>query len=286
VTHNTSVRSALTALLVGVVAVQTLQAQSPRRTDINDASRPIKPAELSRAAQLGVQFIELPIGFDGIAVVVNPQNDFCDHLTVAELKRIWEPGSKIRNWKDVRSGFPDLELRLYGPGTDSGTFDYFIETIVGKAKAARSDFTASEDDNVLVQGVAGDRGGLGYFGFSYYAENVDRLKLLGIDPGNGKRVRPSIDTIAAGTYTPLSRPLFMYVNTRSLERPAVRAFLEFTIQNAPRIVQHPRVNYVALDRDLYDDIWARVENRVTGSEYAKPENRGKSIRALFGDGPE
>jgi phosphate transport system substrate-binding protein len=145
-----------------------LEKRPDLRTDISDASRPIKPAELRRAQELGVQFIEMPIAYDGIAVVVNPANNWCDSLTIEELRKIWEPNSRVNNWQNVRPGFPDVPLRLYGPGTDSGTFDYFVETVVGKAKSCRSGFTPSEDDNVLVQGVAGDRGGLGYFGFSYY----------------------------------------------------------------------------------------------------------------------
>lgn len=245
-----------------------LDSRPDLRTDINDASRTIGPSELQKAKKLGIEFIELPIALDGIAIVVHPDNNFCDHLTTDELKRMWEPGSKINNWSQVRAGFPDFPLKLYGPGTDSGTFDYFTEAIVGEEEASRSDFTMSEDDNVLVQGVAGDRGGLGYFGFAYFHENRDRLKLLGIDPGNGTPVRPSLETIRGGTYRPLSRPLFLYVNAASARRPEVAAFLEFYIENAAEIAQHPRIGYVPLPEKLYPVLLERVRNGTTGSVMA------------------
>ena len=259
-----------------------LEKRPDLRTDISDASRPIKAKELELAKKVGVEFIEMPIGYDGIAVVVNPRNTFCKNLTIAELKKIWEPNSKINNWKDVRPGFPDLPLKLYGPGTDSGTFDYFVETVVGKAKSCRSDFTPSEDDNVLVQGVAGDAGGLGYFGFSYYEANQDKLNLLAINEGDAPQVKPSMKTIGDGTYTPLSRPLFLYVNVDSAERPEVRAFLTFIFKNAKKIVEHPKVNYVALGDKLYTAIWDRFENRTTGSVYTDPANKGKGLPAIYG----
>jgi phosphate transport system substrate-binding protein len=258
-----------------------LEQRADLRTDISDASRPIKPAELGRAAEVGVEFIELPLAYDGIAVVVNPANHWCDSLTVEELRKIWEPNSKINNWKDVRPGFPDVPLELYGPGTDSGTFDYFVETVVGKAKSCRSDFTPSEDDNVLVQGVAGDRGGLGYFGFSYYEANKNELHLLGISAEGGKPIKPSLPTIRDGSYSPLSRPLFMYVNTDAAKRPEVKAFLQFVFTNAKKIVEHPKVNYVALSDELYKAIWSRLEKRVTGSVFADPQSKGKSLVELY-----
>ncbi len=229
------------------------------RTDINDASRSIKNSELKRAESLGITITEIPIALDGIAVVVNPKNNFCNHLTVNELKRIWEPGSEITNWKQVRAGFPDLKLTLFGPGTDSGTFDYFTEAIVGKEKACRNDFTASEDDNVLVQGVAGEEGGLGYFGFSYYEANTAKLKDVPIDNGDGKPITPTLETIRSGTYSPLSRPLFLYINNDSLKRPEVAAFLRFYLENAPTIVEHPMVNYVALSQTEYQQSLAKIE---------------------------
>lgn len=243
-----------------------LDDQPALRTDISDASRPIKDVELSRAEKLNVQFIEVPIAIDGLSVVVHPSNGFCEHLTVEELKRIWEPGSKIKNWKEVRAGFPDLPMKLYGPGTDSGTFDYFTEVIVGKEKASRSDYTASESDNVLVQGVSGDKGSLGYFGHSYWLENKSKLKLVAIDGGDGKPIAPTTtDVIRSGVYKPLSRPLFLYVNAESYKRPEVRAFLDFYLVHAKEIVEHPRVGYVGLSDELYNMGMQRLANGMTGS---------------------
>lgn len=241
------------------------------RTDINNASRPIKLAEMETAARLGIEFIELPIGLDGIALVVNPENKFCEHLTVAELKRVFEPGSKVNNWKDIREGFPDVPLKLYGPGRDSGTFDYFTEAIVGKEKAGRDDsiYSASENDNVLVQGVMGDRGALGYFGFAYYEAYQDKLKLLAIDRGDGKPLKPTLDGIRDGSYKPLSRPLFIYVSKASLARPEVTAFLNYYMTNAPAIVEDPHVQYVALPPAVYDLARQRLKDQVTGSAMAR-----------------
>jgi len=258
-----------------------LEQRPDLRTDISDASRPIKASELSLAKKVGVKFVEMPIGYDGIAVVVNKANTFCKTLTVAELRRIWEPGSKVKTWKDVRPEFPDLPIKLYGPGTDSGTFDYFVETVVGKAGACRSDFTPSEDDNVLVMGVEGDPGALGYFGFSYYEANKKKLNLLAIDGGNGKPIQPSLPTIRDGSYAPLSRPLFVYVNVDASKRPEVIAFLRFLYSNAKSIVEHPKVNYVALSDDLYAAIWSRLEKGVTGSMLADPKNKGKELADLY-----
>lgn len=263
-----------------------LEERADLRTDISDASRPIKPTEISRAAEIGVEFIEMPIAYDGIAVVVNPANDWCESLTIEELRKIWEPESKINNWKDVRPGFPDVPLKLYGPGTDSGTFDYFVEAVVEKARACRSDFTPSEDDNVLVMGVAGDRGGLGYFGFSYYEANRAKLNLLAISADGRPPLKPSMETIRDGSYSPLSRPLFLYVNRTATDRPEVMAYLKFLFTNAKRIVEHPKVNYVALSNELYEAIWARLEKRVTGTVYADPASSGKSLDELFRPHPE
>ncbi len=182
-------------------------------TDIQDASRPVTPKEVETCAAAGIEFIELPVAYDGLAVVVNPQNDWVDHLTVDELKKVWEPAAqgKITNWNQVRDGFPDLPLKLYGPGTDSGTFEYFTEAIVGKAKESRGDYQASEDDNVLVQGVSGDKGALGYFGLAYVTENAGKIKAVPVKKGDAAPVGPSIETVKDGTYQPLSRPLFIYI---------------------------------------------------------------------------
>jgi phosphate transport system substrate-binding protein len=217
-------------------------------TDISNASRPIDDAEREQCMLNGVRFLELPVAYDGLSVVVHPDNTWVDCLTVQELRRIWEPGSGVRSWADVREGFPEEPIRLYGPGTDSGTFDYFTEAIVGEAGASRPDYTQSEDDNVLVTGVAGDPGALGYFGYAYYGANQGRVKLLGVDAGNGC-VRPTPQTIRRGTYDPLSRPLFIYVNRESLARPEVAAFVRFYMENAPQLAAE--VGYVPLGEPDY-----------------------------------
>jgi phosphate transport system substrate-binding protein len=214
------------------------------QTTISDASRPIRDSEAQQTQANGIEYVELTVAIDGLAVVVNPQNDFVDCLTAEELKRIWEPGSQINNWRDVRPEFPDQPLRLYGPGTDSGTFDYFTEVIVGEAGASRPDYNASEDDNFLVQGISGDRNALGYFGYAYYAENQGLVRLIAVDGGSGC-VAPSNETVQNGAYAPLSRPIFIYVNTNDLRtRPEVEAFVRFYLDSAPILV--PAVGYVAL----------------------------------------
>ena len=219
-------------------------------TDISDASRLIKSAEAEAALANGIQYIEMRVGTDGLSVIVSPRNDFVSCLTIDELKRIWEPGSTVTNWNQVRAEFPDRPLRLYGPDTDSGTFDYFTEEVMGQARASRSDYTASADDNVLVQGISGDRNALGYFGFAYYAENSDKLKLVAVDSGNGC-VTPTPETIAAGEYTPLSRPLFIYVSKRSLDRPEMQAFVRFFMEKGPELVRE--VGYIPEDAQVYLD---------------------------------
>ncbi|RMH14635.1 MAG: PstS family phosphate ABC transporter substrate-binding protein [Gemmatimonadetes bacterium] len=216
--------------------------------DISDASRPIKDSEAAICAENGVEYVEVPVAWDGLSVMVNPQNDFVDCLTVEDLKRIWEPGSQVRTWRDVRPEWPDEEIALYGPGVDSGTFDYFTEEIVGETDASRGDYQASEDDNILVQGIAGDRYALGYFGYAYYVENTDKLKLVAVDGGEGC-VAPSKETIESGTYKPLSRPLLIYVSRRAIERPEVAAFVEFYLTHAPELV--PSTGYVALSPEEY-----------------------------------
>ncbi len=219
-------------------------------TAISNASRAITESERAACEQSGIEYLELPIANDGIAVVTNPQNEAVQCLTVDELRRIWEPGSSVQRWSDVRPEWPNEGIKLYGPGTDSGTFDYFTDEIVGEEGASRPDFTASEDDNVLVQGIAGDRYSLGYFGYAYYESNAGRLKLLGIDSGNGC-IQPSRETIEAGEYTPLSRPVFIYVNRAALRRPEVAAFVRFYMESAPELA--PEVGYVALDPSTYQE---------------------------------
>ncbi len=209
-------------------------------TDISNASRPIKQAsEAKTCRDNGIRYVAFAVANDGLSVVVNKQNTWARCLTVAELKRIWEPGSRITNWKEVRPGFPDLSLKLFGPGTDSGTFDYFTEAVVGKARASRSDYQASEDDNVIVQGVAGEKGGLGYFGFSYYEENRDKLNLVAVDGGRGC-VLPSVRAVQNGTYKPLGRPLFIYVKLSSFKRPEVQAFVRYILDNERAIAKKAR----------------------------------------------
>jgi phosphate transport system substrate-binding protein len=219
-------------------------------TQISDASRPIKSSEVDQAKQNGVQFLELKVAIDGLAMVVHRENTWVDYLTPQELKRIWEPESTVTQWSDVRPEWPNRRITLYGPGTDSGTFDYFTEVIVGKSGASRADYTASEDDNILVRGISNDINALGYFGYAYYAENTDLLKIIPIDSGNGP-VTPSDETINAGQYVPLSRPLFIYVNIEDLQRPEVRGFVEFYMENAIQLVTE--VGYTPYPASIYKE---------------------------------
>lgn len=249
-------------------------------TDISDASRPIKQSEMDACAEKGIEFIELPVAFDGLTVVVNPQNDWATCMTVDELKKIWEPAAQgtITRWNQVRPEWPDAPLSLYGAGTDSGTFDYFTEAIVGEEGASRGDYTASEDDNVLVQGVSNDQYALGYFGFAYYVENQDKLKAVAIDGGNGC-VLPSKETINNGTYQPLSRPIFIYVRKDALDRPEVEAFVNFYLENAGTLAAE--VGYVALPDRAYELAKERVAKRVTGSVFSGGSQVGVSIEELL-----
>ena len=217
-------------------------------TTISNASRAIKDDERALCEQAGVDPLELQVGIDGLAVVVNPQNTMVQCLTVEELRRIWEPGSTVRQWSEVREGLPAQPLRLYGPGTNSGTFDYFTEAIMGEEDASRPDYSASEDDNVLVQGVAGDVNALGYFGYAYYIENQDRLRAIGVDNGSGC-IEPVPETVASGEYAPLSRPLFIYVNRSHLEQPHVIEFVRFYLENAAELVAE--VGYVPMEAERY-----------------------------------
>ena len=219
-------------------------------TDIQDASRPILKSEMEDCKKAGVEYIELPVAFDALTVMVNPKNNWASVMTVAELKKIWEPSAqgKITNWNQVRPKWPDAPLKLFGAGADSGTFDYFTEAITGKAKSSRGDFTASEDDNVLVQGIANDRNALGFFGYAYYAENKDKLKAVAVDNGKGG-VAPSEKTVLDGSYQPLSRPIYIYVSKKAAAKPEVREFVEFYLKNAPKLVRE--VKYVPLPDKLY-----------------------------------
>jgi len=231
-------------------------------TDISDASRPIKTSEADQARANGIDWIELEVAIDGLTVVVHPSNSWVNYLTVAELKLIWEPNSQgtgnITRWNQIRPEWPDAPLVLYGPGTDSGTFDYFTEVIIGKVDSSRSDYTASEDDNVLVQGIANTPNSLGYFGYAYYAANQGTVKVVPIDSGNGQ-VTPSDETINAGQYTPLSRPLFIYVKTASMARPEVKAFVHFYLEQAETLVRD--VGYTSLPTADYQEQLSTVKAR-------------------------
>jgi phosphate transport system substrate-binding protein len=208
-------------------------------TDISNASRPIKDEEAALCEEAGIEFLELQVVNDALTVVVNPENDWASCLTTEQLATIWGPGSEVRNWNEVDRSFPDEELSLFGPGTDSGTFDYFTDEINGEEGASRSDYSASEDDNVIVTGVSGERGGLGYFGFSYYEENQDTLEAVAIDGGEGC-VEPSVENAQNGTYVPLSRPLFVYVKEEALARTEVEAFVRFALDNAQELAEAAR----------------------------------------------
>lgn len=218
-------------------------------TDVSDASRPISEGEARTCASAGIEYLELPVAWDGLSVVVNPRNEFVRCLTVDEIRRIWEPDSRVSTWRDVRPEFPDQPIKLYGPGTDSGTFDYFTETVMGEVGASRPDYQASEDDNVLVQGVSGDEYALAYFGYAYVRENADKLQTVGVDGGAGC-VLPSAETILSGAYAPLSRPLSVYVARGALARPAVAEFVRFYMEYADVLV--PSTGYLALAREQYE----------------------------------
>lgn len=247
-----------------------------KESDISNASRPITPAEVAACKTAGVEYIELPVAFDGIAVVVNKNNTYVgDCITKSELKKIWGVASQgtVTNWSQVRAGLPDRPLRLYGPGTDSGTFEYFTEAINGKAKESRGDYQASEDDNVLVQGVSGDQNALGYFGFAYYIENQDKLKLLEVDNDAGKCITPSFETIEDGSYQPLARPLFIYVKKTSAARAAVKEFVNFYLSKSyTPLITSREIGYVKLPDAMYDAVARRFAAGTTGT--------------LFPNGPE
>lgn len=248
-------------------------------TDISNASRPIKSKEAEECAKNKVEFVELPVAVDGLTVVVNKENTWATCLTVDELKKMWSPDSqgKVTTWKQVRDSFPDEKLSLFGPGPDSGTFDYFTEVINGKSKASRTDYQPSEDDNILVQGVLGNKSALGYFGVAYFEENADKLKALEIDGGNGC-VAPTIENINSGKYAPLSRPLFVYVSKKALERPEVKTFMDFYLSKDEKLVRE--VGYVTLPSDALPKVKERLKAGKTGSTFGG-EHAGKSIAELL-----
>src|SRR5690606_1414035 len=251
-------------------------------TDISNASRPISPAELKESRENGIEFIEIPVCYDGMAVVVNPQNTFVSDITVAELHKIWGPESqgKVMRWNQVRDSWPDSPLKLYGAGTSSGTFDFFTEAINGRAKSSRGDYTASEDDNVLVQGISSDPNGLGYFGLAYYIENKDKLKLLALrHKENDPFVLPNAATVKEGLYQPLSRPEFIYVNKNSLDKPYVQEFLKFYLANAAALAEE--VGYVALSEEVYELSLETIALKHTGSLFENNSVVGANLRELM-----
>jgi phosphate transport system substrate-binding protein len=250
-------------------------------TDISNASRPIQTSEMALCKAAGVEYFELPIAFDALTVVINPKNTWLKQATVAELKTMWEPAAqgKVTRWNQVNPTWPDQPIKLFGAGADSGTFDYFTEAIVGKAKSSRGDFTASEDDNVLVQGVSGDVNAIGYFGYAYYAENTNKLKALAIVEKEGKpAVLPSAETVASGTYQPLSRPIFIYVRVKSMEKPEVKKFVDYYMAHAAKMATE--VKYVGLPAAVYASNLKHIAEGKKGTVFGGKNEVGVSIAEL------
>ncbi len=254
--------------------------------DISNASRPISANELKTSRANGIEFIEIPVSYDGMAIVVSPKNSFVDYLTVAELKKMWSPESqnKIKTWKQVRGSWPDVPLNLYGAGTSSGTYDYFTEAINGKAKASRGDYTASEDDNVLVQGVSSDVGGLGYFGLAYFNENKNKLKLIPVKlDENSPAIFPTDATVQNGIYQPLSRPEFIYINAKSAKLPHIQKFVKFYLAQAEVLTKE--VGYVPLPKEAYQLAFDRFTQGVTGSAFENKSTVGANLLQLLSTKP-
>lgn len=252
--------------------------------DVTDASRPILAEEMAQAKANGIEFLELPIAFDALAVVVNPQNDWVTSMTVEELKKVWEPAAqgKITHWNHIRPEWPNEKIALFGAGADSGTFDYFTEAIVGKAKSSRGDFTASEDDNVLVQGVEGNKFALGYIPYAYYAPHSNRMKAVAVQWDKNKvqePVLPSPENVIAGTYNPLSRPLFIYVSKKSMDKPEVKEFVEFYLANVKTLATE--VKYVPLTDPAYQMATERLRTLQTGSGFGGTLEVGLPIEELL-----
>ena len=248
-------------------------------THISDASRPISASEMATCRAAGIQYVEIPVAFDALTVVVHPSNPLRS-ITVEQLRRIWQPEAQgqINNWRQVDPSFPDMGLTLYGPGTASGTFDYFTEAVNGRSRASRSDYTPSEDDNVIVQGVASNTGAMGYFGLAYYLENRSRLRALNIDSGNGP-VEPSVANAENGSYAPLSRPMFIYVNAAALRRPQVQQFVQYYINNAARIAN--QVGYVPLPASAYQSYLQRAQQRTAGTAFGGRQAIGVTIQEVL-----
>jgi phosphate transport system substrate-binding protein len=249
--------------------------------DISDASRPILKKEMDACKEAGVRYIELPVAFDALTVVIHPKNAFLKQLTVAELKKMWEPAAqgKIVSWNQVNPSWPGAPLKLFGAGADSGTFDYFTEAITGKSKSSRGDFTASEDDNVLVQGVSRDVNALGFFGFAYYVENQDKLKAVPIVNEKGEPVAPSMEAVLKGSYSPLARPIFIYVNVKSLDKPEVRQFVEYYMKHGAKLSRE--VKYVPLPERAYAHNLDMVGKKTVGTKFGGENKVGLTIDELM-----
>lgn len=249
-------------------------------TDIQDASRPISADEMEECHKHGVQYFELPIAFDAMTLVTSPKNTWLQSLTLPELKRMWEPSAqgKITTWKQINPMWPDEPLKLFGAGSDSGTFDYFTEAVVGRAKSSRGDYTASEDDNTLVQGISADKAAMGYIPYAYYPPNKQKLKLIGVDNGQGP-VLPSRETVENGSYRPLSRPLFIYVGKKSAERPEVKQFVEFYLKEGLKLAE--QVKYVPLPADAYQTALEHFHNGKLGTVFQGHTSVGLRIADLL-----
>jgi phosphate transport system substrate-binding protein len=251
-------------------------------TDVSDASRPISAKEMAACAEAGIKYVELPVAFDALTVVINPKNTWIKELKVEELKKMWEPAAqgKITRWNQVNPAWPDAPLKLFGPGADSGTFDYFTDAINGKEKSSRGDFTASEDDNVLVQGVSRDVNAIGYFGLAYYVENKDKLKAAPIvNKGATRAVSPALETVMDGTYQPLARPIFIYVSDKAMQRAEVREFVEYYLKNAPTLVKE--VGYVPLSAAHYSQALKNFSSKKLGTGFGGKNEVGIRVEELL-----
>ena len=251
-------------------------------TDVSNASRPITKKEMEDCKAAGIEYLEMPVAYDALTVVINPKNTWAKTLTVAELKAIWEPAAqgKITNWKQVNPAFPDRPIKLYGPGADSGSFEYFTEAINGKSKSTRGDFTASEDDNVLVQGVSRDVGGLGYFGYAYYTENKDKLSAVAVVAAAGKpAVSPSLETVINGSYQPLARPIFIYINAKSAAKPEVKEFVEYYMKNGEKLAKE--VKYISLPAKAYAYNLEHFAKMAKGTKFGGENKVGLTIEELM-----
>lgn len=250
--------------------------------DISNASRPITAKEMADCKAAGVDYVEMPVAYDALTVVINPKNNFLKQATVEELKKLWEPAAQgvVMKWNQVNPAWPDAPVKLFGAGADSGTFEYFTEAIVGKAKSSRGDYTASEDDNVLVQGVSRDVNAIGYFGYAYYAENMARLKGLPIvNPKTGKAVEPSGANVENGTYVPLSRPIFIYVKAKSLQKPEVREFVEFYMKHADTLIRE--VKYVPLPKVAYEGNVKHAKDGKIGTVFGGKNEVGITVEEIM-----